>query len=191
MQSLLTARRIIPQIYQFSSNGVKRSNRAFFLQSLFAAFLHCCKLKVKSLYFQVSLQNQQGVIQYDSSVTSPTTLVDTIEDMGFDASVSEQGVQKRTQTGKIAVEGMTCNSCVRSIEQQIGSYTGVHSIKVGFQLCWDSALVVSEKKKTPQASLAMFFFMASLCFMYLYKFLKSYIKGLRCSNHINALSCSV
>lgn len=30
----------------------------------------------------------------------------------------------------LGVEGMTCNSCVQSIEQRIGSFTGVIDIKV-------------------------------------------------------------
>ena len=57
-------------------------------------------------------------------------IVDGIEDMGFDAAVCDTGFEKRTQTVTISVEGMTCNSCVVSIEQQVGSYTGIHSIKV-------------------------------------------------------------
>uniref|UniRef100_H2Z7G2 P-type Cu(+) transporter n=1 Tax=Ciona savignyi TaxID=51511 RepID=H2Z7G2_CIOSA len=35
-----------------------------------------------------------------------------------------------TKTAKISIEGMTCNSCVQTIEHQIGSYTGVESINV-------------------------------------------------------------
>lgn len=34
----------------------------------------------------------------------------------------------------ISVEGMTCISCVRTIEQQIGKANGVHHIKVSFSL---------------------------------------------------------
>lgn len=30
----------------------------------------------------------------------------------------------------IGVEGMTCNSCVQSIEQQLGKMNGIHNIKV-------------------------------------------------------------
>ncbi|XP_076800660.1 copper-transporting ATPase 2-like [Clavelina lepadiformis] len=79
---------------------------------------------------QVSLQNKHGIVCYKTAATSPDKLVDAIEDMGFDASVSKEGLLKRTTTGKIAVEGMTCNSCVNTIESQVGSYTGIHSIKV-------------------------------------------------------------
>lgn len=34
----------------------------------------------------------------------------------------------------ISVEGMTCNSCVQTIEQQIGKVNGVHHIKVSHTL---------------------------------------------------------
>lgn len=30
----------------------------------------------------------------------------------------------------IGVEGMTCNSCVQSIEQHLGKMNGIHNIKV-------------------------------------------------------------
>uniref|UniRef100_Q04656-6 Isoform 6 of Copper-transporting ATPase 1 n=1 Tax=Homo sapiens TaxID=9606 RepID=Q04656-6 len=33
----------------------------------------------------------------------------------------------------ISVEGMTCNSCVWTIEQQIGKVNGVHHIKVSLE----------------------------------------------------------
>ena len=34
----------------------------------------------------------------------------------------------------ISVEGMTCSSCVWTIEQQIGKLNGVHHIKVSYSL---------------------------------------------------------
>nr|CAB3224695.1 copper-transporting ATPase 2 [Phallusia mammillata] len=86
------------------------------------------------LSIKVSLQNKQGVVCYKPSKVSVQELVENIEDMGFDAAVSSEGIQKRTATGKISIEGMTCNSCVKSIEQQIGSYSGVQSIKVSLEL---------------------------------------------------------
>nr|XP_009860869.1 copper-transporting ATPase 2 [Ciona intestinalis] len=82
---------------------------------------------------QISLQNKQGVVNYKPNILNPSLIVSTIEDMGFEASVSEDGVRKRTKTDKISIEGMTCNSCVQTIQQQIGSYTGVESIKVSLE----------------------------------------------------------
>lgn len=34
----------------------------------------------------------------------------------------------------ISVEGMTCSSCVWTIEQQIGKLNGVHHVKVSYSL---------------------------------------------------------
>lgn len=65
-----------------------------------------------------------------ASSCDPKSVVEAIEDMGFDASVSESGSKKRTTTARISIQGMTCNSCVQTIEQQLGSYTGVNSISV-------------------------------------------------------------
>lgn len=62
--------------------------------------------------------------------------------------------QKRSLCSvSLGVEGMTCGSCVQSIEQRIGSLPGVMHIKVnagslelfvvvsGFELCFNKFLV--------------------------------------------------
>jgi Cu+-exporting ATPase len=66
---------------------------------------------------------------YIPSVTSPEVLRNSISDMGFDASLhaSEADV-------KIDITGMTCQSCVSSIEGNIGSMPGVLSITVSNHL---------------------------------------------------------
>ena len=95
----------------------------------------CIRCFISSwFYLQVSLENKHGIIQYDPCVVLPHVLVDEIEDMGFDAKVSDSGILKRTQTNIISIEGMTGNSCVKSIEQQVGMYTGVLSINVSSEL---------------------------------------------------------
>jgi Cu+-exporting ATPase len=62
-------------------------------------------------------------------VTSPDILRNSIADMGFDASLhrSEADV-------KIDIVGMTCQSCVSSIEGNIGSMPGVLNITVSEHL---------------------------------------------------------
>ncbi|KAM4695682.1 copper-transporting ATPase 1 [Rhinophrynus dorsalis] len=57
--------------------------------------------------------------------------------------------ESRTLLVIIPVEGMTCNSCVQTIEQKIGSLTGVHSIQVSLEeknatVVYDSKLQTSE-----------------------------------------------
>nr|BAH24014.1 heavy metal transporting P-type ATPase [Ascidia sydneiensis samea] len=82
---------------------------------------------------KVSLENKQGLVNFNPSLTEGKFIVDEIEEMGFDASISDEGFLKRTSTGRISIEGMTCNSCVKTIEQQVGSYTGIYSIKVSLE----------------------------------------------------------
>ncbi|KAE8584138.1 hypothetical protein XENTR_v10020843 [Xenopus tropicalis] len=50
----------------------------------------------------------------------------------------------------IPVEGMTCNSCVQTIEQKIGSINGVHSIKVSLE-GKNAAIIYDAKLQTPKA----------------------------------------
>jgi Cu+-exporting ATPase len=62
---------------------------------------------------------------YVTSLTSPEELQNSIADMGFDASV-----QTLVANIKIDIIGMTCQSCVSSIEGNIGPMPGVLNIKV-------------------------------------------------------------
>ncbi|KAM4663956.1 copper-transporting ATPase 1 [Discoglossus pictus] len=55
----------------------------------------------------------------------------------------------RAQLLTIPVEGMTCNSCVQTIEQKIGSLDGVHSIQVSLEgknatIIYDSKFLTSD-----------------------------------------------
>nr|XP_039264519.1 copper-transporting ATPase 2-like [Styela clava] len=80
---------------------------------------------------EVSLQNKQGTVSFNPGMSDHANeVIEAINDMGFEATISVSGPRKRTTTVHVNIEGMTCNSCVETIEQQLGSYTGVHSIKV-------------------------------------------------------------
>ncbi|XP_069691497.1 copper-transporting ATPase 1 isoform X3 [Periplaneta americana] len=74
---------------------------------------------------KVSLEQGSANIVYNPNVTSPEILRSSIDDMGFDASLpsSEADV-------KVDISGMTCQSCVNSIEGRISTLPGVHRIKV-------------------------------------------------------------
>ncbi|XP_042335038.1 copper-transporting ATPase 1 [Sceloporus undulatus] len=50
----------------------------------------------------------------------------------------------------VSVEGMTCNSCVESIEAQIAKLKGVHSIKVSLR-DKNAAIIYNPKEQTPEA----------------------------------------
>ncbi|NXA68520.1 ATP7B ATPase, partial [Mohoua ochrocephala] len=95
--------------------------------------------KVKGiLRIKVSLEQNNAVIKYLQSEISPEQICQEILDMGFDANIAEE---KSTTAAlnlpslkeavvKLRVEGMTCQSCVTSIEGKIRKLHGVAKIKV-------------------------------------------------------------
>lgn len=76
----------------------------------------------------VSLEDEKAMIQYNTSLTTPEKLKELIEDIGFEAILPKEDSQFCNAT--INIEGMTCNSCVKSIEGKISKRTGVQSIHV-------------------------------------------------------------
>lgn len=86
---------------------------------------------------KVSLKNEEAAITYDPSLTDPATLSEAINDMGFDASLSSPSASptptNEIQMVMINVDGMTCNSCVQSIEKSISKLGGVQAISVSLK----------------------------------------------------------
>lgn len=108
---------------------------------------------VKSIH--VSLANSTGTIEYDPLLTSPETLLEAIEDMGFDAVLPdmqeplvvisqpslETPLLPSTKEPEnvmtpvhnkcyIQVSGMTCASCVANIERNLRREEGIYSVLV-------------------------------------------------------------
>ena len=81
---------------------------------------------------KVSLEDNLARIKFDAKVTNPEALRDAIDDMGFDATVDDRRDTKE-DTVIVYIEGMTCNSCVRSIEDRISGVEGVILIKVSLE----------------------------------------------------------
>lgn len=83
---------------------------------------------------KVSLKNEEAAVTYDPSITDPGTLREAIDDMGFDASLLSPSASppptNDVQMAMINVDGMTCNSCVQTIEKSISKLGGVQSISV-------------------------------------------------------------
>ncbi|XP_057312438.1 copper-transporting ATPase 1-like [Hydractinia symbiolongicarpus] len=77
---------------------------------------------------KVSLEDEQAVIEYNNENTSVKELCSAIEDMGFD--VTEKKLDNNFTSVTIHIEGMTCTSCVDSIESMIGERAGVKNISV-------------------------------------------------------------
>ncbi|XP_067419165.1 copper-transporting ATPase 2 [Emydura macquarii macquarii] len=87
---------------------------------------------------KVSLEQSNAVVKYIQSEIGPQEICEEIGDMGFDASIAEERVTissiRSTSLGealiKLRVEGLTCQSCVNTIEGKIGKLQGVLRIKV-------------------------------------------------------------
>jgi len=77
----------------------------------------------------VSLDNNSAYIVYDPAKISVEKLCLIVVDVGFKASpYNTMGEETR-----IRVEGMTCNSCVHSIESHIGGLPGIRKIVVSLK----------------------------------------------------------
>ncbi|XP_032362103.1 copper-transporting ATPase 2 [Etheostoma spectabile] len=94
-------------------------------------------------HIQVSLQNAAALIVYQPLLVTQQELREKIGDMGFGATLSaddpagyEMSCWQRdllNSTVNIWIVGMTCNSCVQSIEGRICQMTGVVSITVSLK----------------------------------------------------------
>ncbi|KAM3933020.1 copper-transporting ATPase 2 [Leptodactylus fuscus] len=87
---------------------------------------------------KVDLDQGNATVCYIPSEITPQKICEEIEDMGFDAHLQEykepstslKGAHYKEDVVKIRVEGMTCQSCVNTIEGKIGKIQGVEKIKV-------------------------------------------------------------
>ena len=80
----------------------------------------------------VSLSDKQATVKYDPNITTPQLIAERIDDMGFEAAVvpENKGSENNVNFTSISVKGMTCNSCVKNIEDVIGGRPGIVTIKV-------------------------------------------------------------
>ncbi|XP_051825163.1 copper-transporting ATPase 1 [Antechinus flavipes] len=104
---------------------------------------------------RVSLASSTGMIEYDPLLTSPEILREAIEDMGFDATLTDSDNETCSKTMiptyskeepkppvhdkeesktpakcYIQVTGMTCASCVANIERNLRREEGIYSVLV-------------------------------------------------------------
>lgn len=95
-------------------------------------------------HISVSLQDGAALIGFRPLVVTPQELREKIEEMGFDATLAADdpaGVSHweadaespSPQTVVIGIGGMTCNSCVQSIEGGISQMAGVESAVVSLE----------------------------------------------------------
>uniref|UniRef100_A0AAQ5ZQY8 Copper-transporting ATPase 2 n=1 Tax=Amphiprion ocellaris TaxID=80972 RepID=A0AAQ5ZQY8_AMPOC len=89
-------------------------------------------------YVQVSLKGNSAVVMFQPLLVSQEELREKIEDLGFEAALLPEdpagGFRNLfTQTSTVWIRGMTCGSCVRSIEGRISDLSGVQSIVVSLE----------------------------------------------------------
>ncbi|XP_054302292.2 copper-transporting ATPase 2 isoform X2 [Pongo pygmaeus] len=87
---------------------------------------------------KVSLEQGSATVKYVPSVVSLQQVCHQIGDMGFEASIAEgkaaswpsRSLPAQEAVVKLRVEGMTCQSCVSSIEGKVRKLQGVVRVKV-------------------------------------------------------------
>lgn len=97
-------------------------------------------------HIQVSLQDGTALIVFQPLLVTQQVLRDKIEDMGFDANFFTEDPSRQdisywerdilnlsAQTVTVWITGMTCNSCVQSIEGRMSQMAGVQSIAVSLK----------------------------------------------------------
>ncbi|CAL1267350.1 unnamed protein product [Larinioides sclopetarius] len=100
---------------------------------------------------KVSLDNRIAKVVYDSKQINFDDICKIITHLGFSAEPISVTVLNEAFV-KISVEGMTCNSCVRSIEDLVGSKPGVNKISVSLSdeiasIWYNPCITTSEKLK--------------------------------------------
>lgn len=78
----------------------------------------------------VSLPERNATIIYDPNQVTPQEICEYIDDMGFEASLPLIDGKQATSECVVGIEGMTCQSCVNSIEGMLSTKAGIESIKV-------------------------------------------------------------
>ncbi|XP_060556609.1 copper-transporting ATPase 1-like isoform X2 [Ruditapes philippinarum] len=105
------------------------------------------------IQIRVSLEDNNAWVRYDPALTSPEAVAEMIDDMGFEAKVSKTPVPssvENTEAVTISIKGMTCQSCVKSIEGNISKLGSVKSIKVSLEN-ESGRIVYYPNRTTPQA----------------------------------------
>ena len=102
-------------------------------------------------FIKVSLENKLGYVKYDPELLGPEAVRQNIEDMGFDASLTPPAEKIEESMVRIGVKGMTCQSCVKNVEDVISEKSGVRKIAVNLEKA--EAVVWYDAKQTHPAEL--------------------------------------
>ncbi|KAG0253237.1 hypothetical protein BG011_006479 [Mortierella polycephala] len=80
---------------------------------------------------KVALLAERATIEYVDGVVTPREIADKIDDIGFTAAPI---IERREDTVDLQVYGMTCASCVNSIESELRKMPGIISASVSLTL---------------------------------------------------------
>ncbi|XP_060682161.1 copper-transporting ATPase 2-like [Hemiscyllium ocellatum] len=122
------------------SNNTKHESNMNFLQCEESKVSQKCNSSKKETKAdQVPLEKYNGTLVYSPANRSSESLRYAFDNVGFEASLSElfplpvDISTSHTSITHISIAGMTCQSCVQSIESQISKEKGVVSIKVSLE----------------------------------------------------------
>lgn len=74
------------------------------------------------IHIKVNLKEEAGYIEYKTDETTPQELAEAIENMGFTVSLPKSknnGNSSKPAVSDIHVEGMTCQSCVKTVTGEL------------------------------------------------------------------------
>uniref|UniRef100_UPI00358FDC4C copper-transporting ATPase 2 isoform X2 n=1 Tax=Myxine glutinosa TaxID=7769 RepID=UPI00358FDC4C len=99
---------------------------------------------------KVLLELKEAHLCYDSELQSPTSLANAIEDCGFEANTSAD-VPLPVVMSTLHISGMTCMSCVKSIENALKDQPGLMALSVSLET--DSAIITYDRSTTSVAAI--------------------------------------
>ncbi|KAJ2846788.1 ATPase Cu transporting protein 7B, partial [Coemansia brasiliensis] len=92
---------------------------------------------------KVSLADNQATVTFAPNTVAEETITEAIKDCGFDATADTTSLR---HIARLGVYGMTCQSCVRSIEGVLTGMPGIESVQVSLEkeqaeVEWDPAQI--------------------------------------------------
>ncbi|OQV16309.1 Copper-transporting ATPase 1 [Hypsibius exemplaris] len=95
--------------------------------------------KVEGIYnASVTLTTGRGRFVFNPKLITPEKIAEEVEDMGFDASVIGEhqtySMERTEESADLMISGMTCSSCVHTIESAVAELPGLLSVSVALSL---------------------------------------------------------
>ncbi|KAJ2870552.1 Cu(2+)-transporting P-type ATPase [Coemansia aciculifera] len=81
------------------------------------------------LSVEVSLEEEQAVVEIDTQTVTTAEITEAIEACGFDARLADGG----GAVVQLGVHGMTCQSCVKAIKSALGGVAGIESVEISLE----------------------------------------------------------